>query len=72
MITVRVKVCVDTARLSSLDQFDPLHDLMRETDLGKANLFGNLSYPQFTLWACVGVHEDNCQAVKLMVLVKFD
>jgi len=60
MITVRVKVCVHTARLSSLDQFDSLHDLVRETNLGKPNLFGNLSYPQFTLWASVGVHKDDC------------
>jgi hypothetical protein len=60
MITVRVKVCVDTARLSSLDQFDSLHDLVRETNLGKTDLFGNLSYPQFTLWASVGVHKDDC------------
>jgi len=72
MITVRVKVCVHTARLSSLDQFDSLHDLVRETNLGKPNLFGNLSYPQFTLWVSVGVHKDDCQAVEFMVLVKFN
>ena len=53
MITVRVKVRVNTASLPSLDQFDSLHDLMRETDLGEANLPGNLPYPQFTLWACI-------------------
>jgi hypothetical protein len=42
---MRVKVCVDTARLSSLHQFNSLHDLVRETNLGKTDLFGNLSYP---------------------------
>jgi hypothetical protein len=72
IITVRVKVRVDTARLPSLHQLDPLHDLVGETHLGEADLFGDLSYPQFTLWACVGVHEDYCQAVKLMVHVKFN
>ena len=70
MITVRVKVRVNTASLPSLDQFDSLHDLVRETDLGEANLPGNLPYPQFTLWACIGVHEDYCKTVKLMILVK--
>jgi hypothetical protein len=72
IITVRVKVRVDAARLPSLHQLDPLHDLVGETHLGEANLFGDLSYPQFTLWAGVGVHEDYCQAVEFMVLVEFN
>lgn len=67
---MRVKVSINTASLPSLDQFDSLHDLVRETDLGEANLLGDLPYPQFTLWACIGVHEDYCKTVKLMILVK--
>ena len=56
ILTMWVKIGVNTACLPSLYQFDSLHYLMREWHLCKAHFPSDLSDSKLTLWACEGMH----------------
>lgn len=67
---MRVEVGVDTTGLASLDKLNSLHNLMREGDLVEADFACQVSYSELVLWAGVGVHQDDCEAVEALLLVQ--
>lgn len=59
---MRVKVSVDTASLSALDQFDTWHYLRADRNLLEANFPGDALDQLLLLRVGVAVHQDNCEA----------